>query len=1035
MSLSSPFIARPVATTLLSISILLVGALSYSLLPVSPLPQVDFPAISVTASLPGASPETMASSVATPLERALGTIAGVNELSSQSSQGSTRIMVQFDLDKNIDTAAREVQAAINASRSLLPSALPGMPSYRKINPSQAPIMLLALTSDVATTSELYDLASTVLAQKVAQVTGVGDVTVGGGSLPAVRVELQPQALTQYGLSLDDVRQAISSANLLRPKGMVEDSERHWQIQASDQLSKAVDYQPLVIAYRNNAPVRLSDVARVYDGIEDRYNAGYFNDKPAVLLVVSRQAQANIIATVDGVLEQLPALRAFLPAGVSLDVASDRSPTIRATLHEAQNTLLIAVGLVILVVLLFLANIRAAMIPVTAVPVALVGSFAVMYLWGFSLNNLSLMALIVATGLVVDDAIVVLENIARHVEDGLPPFAAAIRGAKEVGFTLLSMNLSIVAVFVSILFMGGIVERLFREFSITLVAAILISLVVSLTLTPMLCARWLVGRSAARGRLQTVSDRTFGWVRRGYGRSLGWALNHAPLVLMLFLGVTALNVHLYINAPKSFLPQQDTGQLGGFIRGDDGMSFQIMQPKIEAFREAVMKDPAVESVAGFIGGGRGINNAQIFVRLKPLEERQVSAQLVADRIRRELPKVPGARLWMNVDQDIRFGGGFGGGSYQYTLRGDDVRELRVWGQRVREALAPLPELTGIEDELVSSQQITLEVDREAARQLGIEMATVTQALNNAFGQRQVSTIYNTMNQYRVVMEVAPQFAQGPEALDQVYVVSNGERVPLSAFSRYTRTSADDRISRNDQFASTSISFELAPGVSLSQAETAINRAVALLALPTSVQGRLQGNASLFQRMQGNQPIAILGTLLIVYIVLGVLYESYVHPLTILSTLPSAGVGALLALLLLNTEFSLVALLGLFLLIGVVMKNAILMIDVALQMEREQGVPPQVAIREACLLRLRPILMTTFAALLGALPLMLGTGEGSEMRQPLGIAIVGGLVVSQVLTLYTTPVLYLYLENIRVRVNRRRGHSVADEVVGEAPMRHA
>jgi multidrug efflux pump len=1035
MSLSSPFIARPVATTLLSISILLVGALSYSLLPVSPLPQVDFPAISVTASLPGASPETMASSVATPLERALGTIAGVNELSSQSSQGSTRIMVQFDLDKNIDTAAREVQAAINASRSLLPSALPGMPSYRKINPSQAPIMLLALTSDVATTSELYDLASTVLAQKVAQVTGVGDVTVGGGSLPAVRVELQPQALTQYGLSLDDVRQAISSANLLRPKGMVEDSERHWQIQASDQLSKAVDYQPLVIAYRNNAPVRLSDVARVYDGIEDRYNAGYFNDKPAVLLVVSRQAQANIIATVDGVLEQLPALRAFLPAGVSLDVASDRSPTIRATLREAQNTLLIAVGLVILVVLLFLANIRAAMIPVTAVPVALVGSFAVMYLWGFSLNNLSLMALIVATGLVVDDAIVVLENIARHVEDGLPPFAAAIRGAKEVGFTLLSMNLSIVAVFVSILFMGGIVERLFREFSITLVAAILISLVVSLTLTPMLCARWLVGRSAARGRLQTVSDRTFGWLRRGYGRSLGWALNHAPLVLMLFLGVTALNVHLYINAPKSFLPQQDTGQLGGFIRGDDGMSFQIMQPKIEAFREAVMKDPAVESVAGFIGGGRGINNAQIFVRLKPLEERQVSAQLVADRIRRELPKVPGARLWMNVDQDIRFGGGFGGGSYQYTLRGDDVRELRVWGQRVREALAPLPELTGIEDELVSSQQITLEVDREAARQLGIEMATVTQALNNAFGQRQVSTIYNTMNQYRVVMEVAPQFAQGPEALDQVYVVSNGERVPLSAFSRYTRTSADDRISRNDQFASTSISFELAPGVSLSQAETAINRAVALLALPTSVQGRLQGNASLFQRMQGNQPIAILGTLLIVYIVLGVLYESYVHPLTILSTLPSAGVGALLALLLLNTEFSLVALLGLFLLIGVVMKNAILMIDVALQMEREQGVPPQVAIREACLLRLRPILMTTFAALLGALPLMLGTGEGSEMRQPLGIAIVGGLVVSQVLTLYTTPVLYLYLENIRVRVNRRRGHSVADEVVGEAPMRHA
>ena len=1031
MSLSSPFISRPVATTLLSISVVLVGALGYILLPVSPLPQVDFPAISVSASLPGASPETMASTVATPLERALGTIAGVNEISSQSSQGSTRINLQFDLGKNIDTAAREVQAAINASRSLLPSALPGMPSYRKINPSQAPIMLLALTSDTATTSQLYDLASTVLAQKVAQVTGVGDVTVGGGSLPAVRVELQPQALTQYGISLDQVRQAISSANLRRPKGMIEDDDRHWQIQASDQLMTAAEYQPLIIEYRNNAPVRLSDVARVYDGIEDRYNAGYFNDKEAVLLVVSRQAQANIIATVDGVTDQLPALRAFLPAGVSLDIASDRSPTIRATLREAQHTLLIAVGLVILVVLLFLANFRAAMIPVTAVPVALVGSCAVMYLWGFSLNNLSLMALIVATGLVVDDAIVVLENISRHVEDGMTPLDAAYVGAKEVGFTLLSMNLSIVAVFVSILFMGGIVERLFREFSITLVAAILISLVVSLTLTPMLCARWLVARGEAKpGRLQAISDGAFGWLRRGYGRSLDWAIGHAPIVLMIFIGVAAFTVHLYISAPKSFLPQQDTGQLGGFIRGDDGMSFQIMQPKIETFRQAVLRDPAVESVAGFIGGGRGINNAQIFVRLKPLEERKVSGQIVAERIRRNLPKVAGARMFLNVDQDIRFGGGFGGGSYQYTLRSDNLQELRSWIARVRDQLKTLPELTGIEDELVSSQQITLNVDREAARQLGIEMSTVTQALNNAFGQRQVSTIYNAMNQYRVVMEVAPQFAQGPEALDQVYVVTaTGNRVPLSAFSGYTRTSADDRISRNDQFASANVSFELAPGVSLSQAETAINRAVSILTLPTNIQGRLQGNASLFQRMQGNQPIAILGTLLIVYIVLGVLYESYIHPLTILSTLPSAGAGALLALLLTKTEFSLVALLGLFLLIGVVMKNAILMIDVALQLERIRGVAPEDAIREACLLRLRPILMTTMSALLGALPLVLGTGEGSEMRQPLGIAIVGGLFVSQVLTLYTTPVVYLYLENIRVRVNRRRGHSVADEFVGD------
>ncbi|AMY12094.1 Multidrug transporter MdtC [Luteitalea pratensis] len=1018
MSLSSPFIERPVATTLLSLSVVMVGVLGYMLLPVSPLPQVDFPAISVSASLPGASPETMASSIATPLERALGTIAGVNQIDSQSSQGSTRIFIQFDLGKNIDTAAREVQAAINASRSLLPSSLPGMPQYRKINPSQAPIMLLALTSKTATSSELYDLASTVLAQKVAQVIGVGDVTVGGGSLPAVRVELQPQALTQYGISLDQVRQSISGANLLRPKGIIEDGERHWQIQASDQLTKAADYRPLVIAYRGDAPVRLQDVANVYDGIEDRYNAGYFNNENAVLLVVSRQPQANIIATVDGVMEQLPALRAFLPAGVSLDVASDRSPTIRATLQEAQRTLLIAVALVVFVVLLFLANFRAAMIPVTAVPVALVGSCAVMYLWGFSLNNLSLMALIVATGLVVDDAIVVLENISRHVEEGMAPMAAALQGAREVGFTLLSMNLSLVAVFVSILFMGGIVERLFREFSITLVAAILISLVVSLTLTPMLCARWLSARRLRPGRLQRISDAVFGRLRRGYGRSLDWALHHAPIILMLFIGVAALNVHLYMKAPKSFLPDQDTGQLGGFIRGDDGMSFQIMQPKIDAFRKAVLKDPAVESVAGFIGGGRGINNAQIFVRLKPLKERMVSAQVVADRIRRNLPPVAGARMFLNVDQDIRFGGGFGRGTYSYTLRADDLGLLRVWGQRIRSALSQLPEVTGIEDELISSQQITLDVDREAARQLGIEMNTVTQALNNAFGQRQVSTIYNAMNQYRVVMEVAPRFAQGPEALDEVYVVTAAGRVPLSSFSHYTRSTANDRVSRNDQFASTSIGFELAPNVSLSQAETAINRAVSLLTMPSSVQGRLQGNASLFQRMQGNQPVAILGTLLVVYIVLGVLYESYVHPLTILSTLPSAGVGALIALLLLKTDFSLVALLGVFLLIGVVMKNAILMIDVALQIERERNATPIAAIREACLLRLRPILMTTMAALLGALPLMLGEGEGAELRRPLGIAIVGGLAMSQILTLYTTPVVYLYLEEIRTKFSRRR-----------------
>jgi multidrug efflux pump len=1016
MSLSSPFIKRPVATTLLNLSIILSGAVAFMFLAVSPLPQVDFPVISVNASLPGASPETMASSVATPLERALGTIAGVNEIRSNSSQGSTRIWVQFDLGKDINAAAREVQAAINASRSLLPSALPGMPTYRKINPSQAPIMILALTSKMRPTSELYDLASTVLAQKVAQVSGVGDVEVGGGSLPAVRVELQPNALAQYRISLDDVRRTISTANLLRPKGAVEDEQRNWQVQASDQLTRAADYKPLLVMYRGGAAVRLDDVARVYDGVEDRFTTGFFNNQPAVLLVISRQPDANIIEIVDAIHAQMDTLRAFLPAGVELSIASDRSPSIRTTLHEAERSLFIAVALVILVVLLFLASFRAAMIPVAAVPVALVGSCGVMYLWGFSLNNLSVMALIVATGLVVDDAIVVLENISRHIELGKSPFDAAIAGAREVGSTLLSMNLSLVAVFISILFMGGIVERLFREFSITLVAAIVISLIVSLTLTPMLCSRWLGYRRDRQDLTlwQRMSERGFARLLAGYNRSLSWALHHAPLVACLLLGVIALNVYLYMAAPKSFLPTQDTGQLGGFIRGDDGLSFQVMQPKIDQIRRALLADPAVESVGGYIGGGRGINNAWTFVRLKPLAVRKVSAQRVVDRLRRSIPPVPGTRVFLFPEQDIRFGGGGGGrGNYEYMLLADDTRLLRVWGERVARALKEVPELTGFDDELVSSQQISLAVDRSEARRLGVEMATVTQTLNNAFGQRQVSTIYNALNQYRVVMEVAPELAQGPEALDRMYVIANdGQRVPLSAFSGYEHAAADDRVSHWGQFASTGISFELKPGVSLSQAKASIDRTVARLAMPATIQGRMEGNARLFETMQGSQSLAIIGTLLIVYIVLGVLYESYMHPLTILSTLPSAGVGALLALRMLNTEFSLIAMLGLFLLVGVVMKNAILMIDVALQFERERNLTPYEAIREACLLRLRPILMTTMAAMLGATPLMIGTGEGAELRQPLGIAIVGGLIFSQVLTLYTTPVVYLYLDRLRL-----------------------
>jgi multidrug efflux pump len=836
------------------------------------------------------------------------------------------------------------------------------------------------------------------------------------------VELQPNALSQYGISLDAVRRAIAGANLLRPKGMVEDGQRAWVIKASDQLSRADDYKPLIVAYNNGAPVRLSDVASVDDGVEDRYNTGFFNDKPAVLLIVSRQPDANIIETVDAITAQLPALRAYLPAGVAMAIASDRSPSIRATLHEAERTLLIAVGLVIVVVLMFLASVRASVIPVAAVPVALVGSFAVMYLWGFSLNNLSLMALIVATGLVVDDAIVVLENISRHVELGKSPLEASIIGAREVGWTLLSMNLALVAVFISILFMGGIVERLFREFSITLVAAILISLMVSLTLTPMLCSRWLGKRDHERRNfLQRSSDGAFSWLLRGYGKTLGWALTHAPIVVCLLLGVMALNVSLYIAAPKGFLPNQDTGQLGGFIRGDDGLSFQVMQPKIVEYRRAVLSDPAVDSMAGFIGGGSGINNAQTFVRLKPLSERKLPAEQVVERINRSLPKVPGARMRLFVDQDIRFGGrgGGGGGGYEYTLLADDTQLLRVWAERVKNALQDIPQLTGFEDELTSSQQVMLVVDRAEARRLGVDMATVTQTLNNAFGQRQVSTIYNALNQYRVVMEVAPQFARGPEALDHLHVISSaGVRVPLSAFSRYEHSAAQDRVQHYGQFASQNVSFELRPGVSVSQAEALIEDAVAKLAMPASVQGQMRGNAAFFQQMQGSQSLAILGTLLIVYIVLGVLYESYMHPITILSTLPSAGVGALLALQALKTEFSLIAMLGLFLLVGVVMKNAILMIDVALQLEREKGVAPEVAIREACLLRLRPILMTTMAAMLGAMPLMIGAGEGSELRKPLGIAIVGGLAFSQILTLYTTPVVYLYLDRLRLWAARRK-----------------
>lgn len=1035
MNLSGPFIKRPVATMLLSLAIMLLGGVSFGLLPVSPLPQMDFPVIVVSASLPGASPEVMASTVATPLERAFGAIAGVNTMSSNSSQGSTRVILQFDQDRDINGAAREVQAAINASRNLLPSGMKSMPTYKKINPSQAPIMVLSLTSEVLSKGQLYDLASTILSQSLSQVPGVGEVQIGGSSLPAVRIELEPQLLNQYGVSLDDVRSTIANANVRRPKGAVSDGERNWQIQANDQLEKAKDYEPLIIRYQDGAALRLSHVAKVKDSVEDRYNSGFFNNDAAVLLVVNRQAGANIIETVNAIKAQLPALQAVLPASVQLNVAMDRSPVIKATLHEAEMTLLIAVALVILVVFLFLGNFRASLIPTLAVPVSLVGTFAIMYLYGFSLNNLSLMALILATGLVVDDAIVVLENISRHIDAGVAPMKAAMLGAKEVGFTLLSMNVSLVAVFLSILFMGGIVESLFREFSITLAASIIVSLVVSLTLTPMLCARWLKPHvPGTENAMQRWSIRLNQRMVSGYARSLDWVLRHKRLTLLSLLVTIGVNVALYVVVPKTFMPQQDTGQLIGFVRGDDGLSFSVMQPKMEIFRKAVLADPAVESVAGFIGGNGGTNNAFMIVRLKPISERKVSAQKVIERLRENMPKVPGGRLMLMADQDLQFGGGRDQTSsqYSYILQSGDLGELRTWYPKVVAAFKALPELTAIDArEGRGAQQVTLVVDRDQAKRLGVDMDMVTAVLNNAYSQRQISTIYDSLNQYQVVMEVNPKYAQDPETLNQVQVITaDGQRIPLSAIAHYENSLQNDRVSHEGQFASESIAFDLAPGVTLEQGTAAIERAVAKLGLPEEVIVKMAGTGDAFAATQKSQPFMILGALVAVYLVLGILYESYIHPLTILSTLPSAGVGALLSIYLTGGEFSLISLLGLFLLIGVVKKNAILMIDLALQLERHSGLDPQASIRSACLQRLRPILMTTLAAILGALPLMLSSAEGAEMRQPLGLTIIGGLIFSQILTLYTTPVVYLYLDRLRHRFNKWRG--VRTDAALETPL---
>lgn len=1025
-NLSQVFIARPVATALLAIALVLLGALSYALLPVAPLPEVDFPFIEVHAAMPGASPETMASSVATPLERAFGNISGIEMMASNSNQGNSYVVLQFDLDKDINDAAREVQAAINSSRHLLPSGMPGNPSYSKYNPSQAPIMVMALSSPTKSAGEIYDIASSVLSQKISQIAGVGDVELSGGSLPAVRVELEPRALNHYKLSLDQIRAAISDTNHLRPKGVLEHDQYRWQIAANDQLRGAAAYRDLIVSDPGRAPVRLRDVATVTDSVENRRASGFHNDRPAVIMVISRQPGANVVATVDAIQAQLPALRSLLPADVEMHITIDRSPGIRATLREARFTLIIAVALVVGVVLLFIGNLRAALIPTLAVPVSLIGAFTVIYLLGFSLNNLSLMALIIAAGLVVDDAIVVMENISRHIERGSTPLRAALDGTREVGFTLLSMNLSLVIVFVSILFMGGFFERLFREFSFTLIAAIAISLLVSLSLTPMLCARLLRHRTTdTAGKAR--------WLQRlqeGYRRSLDWALRHSRLVLLLLLVTIGLNIYLYVVIPKTLLPEQDTGQLMGFARGDDASSFLAMQPKIDAYRNTLLNDPAVADVVGFVGGENGINNSFMLIRLKPVSEREESSQEVIDRLRANLPPQPGGRFFMSVDQDIQLGHQRGrGNSQQLTLLASETSLLATWLPRVSRKLQTLPELVDVDGNTEEGAlQVQLQIDREAARRLGVDVETVTQVLNNSFAQRQIATLYSELNQYRVVMELAPEFTERPEVLDEVYVITRDQRrVPLSAFSSYRYGTATDRISHEGQFAAENIGFNLALDVSLDQAQRAIDRAMAEIMLPTAVQANLAGAGAIFKKAQGEQPLLLLGVILAVYIVLGILYESYVHPITILSTLPSAGVGALLALLALDTDFSLISLLGLFLLIGIVMKNAILIIDFALDAERTRGLSPRDAVYEAAQLRFRPILMTSAAALLGALPLMLGSGDGAEMRQPLGITIVGGLVMSQLLTLYTTPVIYLYLDRFRLwSLQRWRRSAMAEQL---------
>ena len=1028
MSLSSPFIRRPVATTLLTVAVALAGAVAFNFLPVSPLPQVDFPTISVAASLPGASPEIMASSVATPLERQFGRIAGITEMTSSSFLGTTSITLQFDLNRDINGAARDVQAAINAARSYLPTNLPSNPTYRKVNPADAPIMIIALTSDVYDRGPLYDAASTIMSQKLSQIQGVGQVTVGGSSLPSVRVELNPVQLNGYGLGVQDVQKMLSVQNANLPKGQISNGETTADIITNDQLLKADFYKPLIVGYHNGAAIKLSDVADVQDSVENIRAAGYVNGKPSVLVIISRQPGANIIDTVDRIYSELPSLKASIPSAINLTVVLDRTTTIRASVKDVERTLALSVALVILVVFFFLRNVRATIIPSVAVPVSLIGTFGIMYLCHYSLDNLSLMALTISTGFVVDDAIVVIENISRYLEQGMSPEEAALEGAKEIGFTVMSISISLVAVFIPILLMGGIVGRLFREFAVTLSVAILVSLGISLTTTPMMCAKLLRPESSENhGRFYRLSEKFFTWMVRTYERTLTIILRHPAFTALVLLITIGVNIYLLIIVPKGFFPLQDNGTIFGGLQGAQDISYQAMQQDIKTFVDMIKQDPAVANVMAFTGGGGATNGGFVYIGLKPLEQRNISSSDVINRLRPKLTSVPGATVFLQAGQDLRIGGRQSNAQFQYTIQSDNLDDLVKWGPQLLQQMRKLPGFTDVNtDQQNSGLQASLVYDRDTASRLGITPQLIDNTLYQSFGQAQVSTMYTALNQYHVVMEAAPQFWQSPVGLNDVYVhPTTGGEVPLSAIAHFEPKTAPLAVNHQSQFPSVTVSFNLAPGVSLSDAAATINQMEQQIGMPQSIRGMYSGTLQAFQASLATEPMLIITALLAVYIVLGILYESFIHPITIISTIPSAGVGAVLALMLFRLDLSVIALIGIILLIGIVKKNAILMIDFALAAERNEGKSSKDAIFQACLLRFRPILMTTMAALLGALPLALGRGVGSELRRPLGIAIVGGLIFSQMLTLYTTPVVYLYMDRMRLWWERRheKGHAGA------------